>query len=118
MRKIDRVALSLLVLLAACDGTPEELDDFSDVPPGVNVDYYDLSDGIAPDTVFFVALVGDWNGADTLFYHLSESGRVIDEGWWVDWAIEAPLAYDPLDDLEILWRAWMVGDTAELVWTP
>ena len=113
-----RVALCLLVLLAACYDTPEGLDDLPDVPPGVNVDYYDWSDGIAPDTVYFVALVGDWNGTDTLFYYLSESGRVIDEGWWLDWAIEAPVAYDPLDDLEIVWRAWMAGDTAELVWTP
>jgi hypothetical protein len=113
-----KIALAFIVLLAACPDTPEDPDDFPDVPPGVNVDYYDFSDGIAPDTVYFVALVGDWNGTDTLFYHLSESGRVIEEGCYVDWAVEAPVAYDPLDELEILWRAWMAGDTAELVWTP
>ncbi|UCC71479.1 MAG: hypothetical protein JSV86_13925 [Gemmatimonadota bacterium] len=113
-----RTVLFLLVLLAACVDSPAPEDYSSDLPPGVTVDYYDFSDGIAPDTVYFVALVGDWNGVDTLFYYLGESGRVIEEGWYVDWAVEAPVAYDPLDELEIIWRAWMAGDTAELIWTP
>jgi hypothetical protein len=112
-------ALLLLVLIGACvESSSGPGDYFPDVPPGVHVDYYDFSDGIAPDTVYFVALVGDWNGVDTLFYHLSDRGRVIEESWWISNNVEAAIAYDPLDDLELLWRAWMAGDTAELVWTP
>ncbi len=111
-----RIALVLLILLAACvDSPPEPEDPFADLPPGVTVDYYDLSDGIAPDTVYFVALVGDWNGVDTLFYRLAEGERVIEENGFLDDAVELAVAYDPL---ELLWRAWMAGDTAELVWRP
>jgi hypothetical protein len=32
--------------------------------------------------------------------------------------VELAAAYDPLEDIEYVWRAWMAGDTAELVWTP
>jgi hypothetical protein len=107
----------LLALLTACVDVSFE-PHVPDVPPGVNVDYYDLSDGIAPDTVYFVALVGEWNGRDTLFCSLLEGERVVEEGWWLDDAVELALAYDPFEPLELTWRAWMAGDTAELVWSP
>jgi hypothetical protein len=116
---MSRTALVLALLLAGCTESPREpYDPFDDLPPGVTVTYYDFSDGIAPDTVYFLALVGDWNGVDTLFCSLSDSTRVIAEGWWVDYGVELPMAYDPLEDLELLWRAWMAGDTAELTWRP
>lgn len=111
-----------LACLSACIEDTEEPEYFPDVPPGVHVTYYDFSDGIGPDTVYFIALVGDWNGVDTLFYRLSEllgeDERIIEEYWYLDDNVELAVAYDPLDDLEILWRAWMAGDTAELVWNP
>jgi hypothetical protein len=119
------IAFLLAVSLACLSGCIEETQEpeyFPDVPPGVNVMYYDFSDGIAPDTVYFLALVGDWNGVDTLFYRLSEKlaegERVIEEYWYLDYNVELAVAYDPLDALELLWRAWMAGDTAELSWTP
>lgn len=116
---MSRIAFVLALLLVGCTQSPEEPDDFfDDLPPGVTVTYYDFSDGIAPDTVYLLALVGDWNGVDTLFYSLSDSERVIVESWWIANNVELPLAYDPLDDFELLWRAWMAGDTAELIWTP
>jgi hypothetical protein len=116
---MSRIALLAALLLAGCTDSPEDVyDPFADLPPGVTVTYYDFSDGIAPDTVYLLALVGDWNGVDTLFYSLSDSSRVIEEGWWVDNNVELAIAYDPLDDIEYLWRAWMAGDTAELIWSP
>jgi len=112
----------LLACLSGCIEATEEPEYFPDVPPGVHVTYYDFSDGIAPDTVYFLALVGDWNGVDTLFYRLSEKlgegERVIEEYWYLDDNVELAVAYDPLDALELIWCAWMAGDTAELSWTP
>ncbi len=108
----------LITLAAACIDTPQEPDDFPDVPAGVNVTFFVDGDGIAPDTLYLLALVGEWNGVDTLFYSLSEGERVIEENWFLDDNVWLPLAYDPLDELELLWRAWMAGDTAELIWTP
>ena len=116
--KMSRTALVVAILLAGCVENPESPDPFSDLPAGVSVTYYDFSDGIAPDTVYLLALVGEWNGVDTLFYSLREGDRVIEESWFLDNNVELALAYDPLEDLELLWRAWMAGDTAELVWTP
>jgi hypothetical protein len=116
---MSRIVLVAVLLLAGCVDSPNDPDDpFGDLPPGVTVTYYDFSDGIAPDTVYLLALVGDWNGVDTLFYSLSDSSRVIDEGWWVDNNVELALAYDPLEEITLLWRAWMAGDTAELIWSP
>jgi len=116
--RMSRIALAVVLLLTGCIDNPGSPDPFSDLPPGVTVTYYDFSDGIAPDTVYLLALVGEWNGIDTLFYSLREGERVIEESWFLDNNVELALAYDPLDDLELLWRAWMAGDTAELVWTP
>jgi hypothetical protein len=120
MRGISIICLLLSTLLAGCAESPQAPDDYysPDVPPGVNVYYYDWSDGIAPDTVYFLALVGEWNRVDTLFYMLAEGERVIVENWFIDNNVELAVAYDPLEDIEYVWRAWMAGDTAQLVWTP
>lgn len=110
--------LLLAVLVGACIESSPDFVYEPDVPAGVNVMYWVDGDGIAPDTIYFLALVGEWNRVDTLFYSLSEGERVIEEYWFLDNNVELAVAYDPLDDLVLLWRAWMAGDTAELIWTP
>ncbi len=87
MRRISIICLLLPALLTACTESSQGPGDYyysPDVPPGVNVYYYDWSDGIAPDTVYFQALVGEWNRVDTLFYMLAEGERVIVENWFID----------------------------------
>lgn len=119
-------AVGLLLLAASawrCGPTPQEPDavpSFTEHRVAANVEGRVLGsmDGIAPDTVAFLARITNWNGESELFYQVESDVSLLDAGRVPADQVQIAFEFNPELDVHLSFSAWTAGtDTARVKWS-